>query len=221
VPRSELLATADHLRALAAGTLGEPPIPPGEPARARWAATLTDESGARPVAIGPLLDNLAGVRRAILAAPSDPAEALWRLPFGRGADPLALVLPGPGPLFDPGDSGMETRTERELSAMHALGAHAVGRDSPALWVRLWSAVDWHVRELQPDNATGRPWAVHVFAMRAAGADDAGIASGARLHASTLVHNCRVTLGRPDRVSACILLHASITLRLAADLARFA
>ncbi|MEZ6243454.1 MAG: hypothetical protein R3B57_10475 [Phycisphaerales bacterium] len=214
----DLLAAADHIHALAVTTLGEPPIPPGSAARRVWAGTLTDESGARPRTAIPLLEHLADIPRAERTL-SDVNDALWRLRGGPGPDPLTLVLPGDGPLLGQSGPGIESSTEQELAALHALGALGVELDAPPLWDRLWAAADWHVRELQPDNATNRPWAVHVFLLRASRCDDADLAAGARLHASTLLHNCQVLTGRPDRISACILLDAATILRRATDRAK--
>jgi hypothetical protein len=57
-------------------------------------------------------------------------------------------------------------------------------------------------ELQPDNATNRPWAVAAFAEMAVEGD-----GDAELYADTLLHNCRVTLGRPGLLSTILLLDA--------------
>ena len=67
-----------------------------------------------------------------------------------------------------------------------------------------SAAEWHVQTLQPDNATNRPWAAHVFALLATRTGD----PAATLHAQTLAHNCRVATGVPDRVSSLGLADAA-------------
>ncbi len=210
----EPAAAAEQFRALALRTLGDPPIPVG--ARGDWAATLTDEQGARPASAVPLLYRLAGLAPCA-GALVGPDGALWQALHDTGPDPLSLVRTGAGPLTERAETGIEVWTQTELAALHALGAHAATGDTPALWTRLWSAADWHLRELQPDNATCRPWAAHVFVLRALWCDDAEVAAGAGLHASTLLHNCRVSMGRPDRISACILLDAAATLDRVAGL----
>lgn len=97
---------------------------------------------------------------------------------------------------------IETTTETELSALHALSHHARRDPSGRLAERCLDAARWHVDELQPDNGTNHPWAVHVFLALAE--DD----STARLHAESLVHNALVSSGRPDRFSACLLLDSA-------------
>ncbi len=187
---------------------------PADPAeRAAWIGDLTDESGARPASFEPLGRHLAGLED---SSADDTLGSFWASLGKPGADPLALAEPGKGPLLGGTGATIETSTEWELAALHALGAHAVERGSAALWRRLWDAADWHARELQPDNATCRPWAVHVFVWRASWAEDTDLASAAALHASTLLHNCQVSLGRPDRLSACILLDAAARLERAGE-----
>ncbi|MEO1585156.1 MAG: hypothetical protein AAFR96_11390, partial [Planctomycetota bacterium] len=70
-----------------------------------------------------------------------------------------------------------------------------------------------IREIQPDNATNLPWAVHVFCVLAERDGDAD----ASLYAETLLHNCVVGgAGRPDKLSALILLDSARRLRLEAS-----
>ncbi|TVQ62572.1 MAG: hypothetical protein EA378_04390 [Phycisphaerales bacterium] len=143
--------------------------------------------------------------------PSEPAlppEArLWRaLAQGEDAfDPYALIAHGEGALL-PGthDGAIEVWTEGELAALHALDRFARRQDSAGLRERIASAVRWHLAEIQPDNATNRPWAIHVFVR-------AGVVDGAieaLMHAQTMLHNCRVSLGHADRFSACLLEDAA-------------
>lgn len=160
-----------------------------------------------------------GVDRFILAwmlgcpLPEDPAGgitpdvALWRA-LVEGTDPRPLILAGDGiptPLTGPPRGiVIETATEAELSALHAVWHHGVRRGDLALQARALSAARWAVANLQPDNATNHPWAAHVFV-------ELGLLEGnreAELYAQTLLHNCMVALGRPDRFSAVILLDAS-------------
>ncbi len=55
--------------------------------------------------------------------------------------------------------------------------------------------DWHIENTQPDNATNRPWALHVFLL-------AGSPEG-RHYAETLLHNALVT--GPEPFCAWILM----------------
>lgn len=61
-----------------------------------------------------------------------------------------------------------------------------------------------VGELQPDNATNHPWAIHVFAAIAADENNAH----ADLYAQSLLHNALIDGGEPDTFSALILLDAA-------------
>lgn len=99
---------------------------------------------------------------------------------------------------------IEVWTETELSCLHALW-HAGDRNGRPDWQqRALAAARWHVSRLQPDNATNRPWAAHLFVLVAArdGCADAA------LYAETLIHNCQVQSGRPDPLSALILVDSA-------------
>ena len=109
-----------------------------------------------------------------------------------------------GALFPQAGVGLEAWTESELSAIHAVWWLARQR-SRADWSKLVDlAVDWHVENIQPDNATTHPWGLHVFLLRfrATGHHDH------RLHAEMLLHNCQITMGRPDAMSAEILMDSA-------------
>jgi len=111
------------------------------------------------------------------------------------------------------DAGtIETATEAELSGLHAAWRIARRCGDAGLLERCFEAATWAVEELQPDNATNRPWGAHVFAELWLARGN----SGAALYAQTLVHNCQVTFGRPDRISALVLWDAAEELRWSAD-----
>jgi len=115
--------------------------------------------------------------------------------IGHGAD---------GPLFPQAQGeAIEVWTERELAGIHALDRLASERNIPAWGARGRRAALWHIEHTQPDNATNRPWALHVFLRlaREANNPDAG------LYAETLLHNALVASGRPDPLSAQILADA--------------
>ncbi|MEM9373352.1 MAG: hypothetical protein AAGA55_06890 [Planctomycetota bacterium] len=151
-------------------------------------------------------------------APSDPKPArmdlddrLWWAvhdPQSRIAD----VGTGEGPL-DPslGEIAIETRTETELAAMHALFRLGLDRSEPGMIERALDAARWQVAELQPDNGTNHPWGIHVFVVLSARCAAENESAAALMHAQTMLHNCQVALGRPDRLSACVLLDAGRTL----------
>jgi len=98
-----------------------------------------------------------------------------------------------------------TRRDLLKACLCGAGAGALnGIGMPSLFSRALAAAEWHLEALQPDNATNRPWACHVFAIL--GVERAR--PDAILHAQTLVHNCMVAQGRPDRRSALILVDAA-------------
>jgi hypothetical protein len=99
---------------------------------------------------------------------------------------------------------IEVWTEIELSALHALWTWR--RDEPVRQ-RCLSAAAWLLENVQPDNATQHPWAVHVFAVL--GVDETFAARAeADQYAQTLLHACMVRTGRADRFSALVLEHAA-------------
>lgn len=126
--------------------------------------------------------------------------------------PVLDVTAGAGPL-DPAlaEIAIESRTETELSAMHALFRLGLDRAQPGMIERALMAARWQVAELQPDNGTNHPWGIHVFVVLASRCEDANESGAALMHAQTLLHNCQVQQGRADRLSACILWDAGVTL----------
>jgi hypothetical protein len=148
-------------------------------------------------------------------ADRSPDASLWWLLHDEQAAALELVDPAPGasaaPLFPRLHAqAIEMWTEAELSGLHALWWHARRGASgqAAIHRRCLSAAKWLIAELQPDNATNRPWAVHVFADVSLGDHlDANTRADASMYAQTLLHNCQVG-GSIDRFSACILLDAA-------------
>lgn len=107
---------------------------------------------------------------------------------------------------------LEVWTERELASAHALGWLARTHPQPdtrrAAQARLDDALDWHLDNLQPDNATNHPWAIHLFLQRDLHPSPAHDPHAPRIYAETLLHNCQVSMGRPDTFSAHILLDAA-------------
>jgi hypothetical protein len=210
---------ARRLHAVAArGPLGpriSDPALPGEPA-------FADELGHRRRIDDFLVAALTGVMPPPPPPPpaGHPAEsadlALWRLAAGRAGEPEPFLRREPvGPLLwhAPGTT-IEVLTEAELAALHALWTIARLNQREDLVFRCFAAAEWHLDELQPDNATHLPWAIHVFVMLALtrGRADAG------LDAETRLHNALTGAGggRPDARSAMILEHAARELDLVVD-----
>lgn len=110
-----------------------------------------------------------------------------------------------GPLFpNRQNDGIELWTELELSGLHAIWWLESDRDVAAVASRLTPLVEWHVDTLQPDNATQRPWAAHVFRIVAETTSN----PSAQLHADQLVHASILRTGVPDVVSALVLRDAA-------------
>ncbi len=132
--------------------------------------------------------------------------ALWWALVEPQAGPVErwIDVRGEGPLFaQDACRAIEVWTETELSALHALWRHAriaTGEAAAALSARISRAVFWHLEHTQPDNATNHPWAAHVFLLHGS--------PESRHFAETLVSNCMVLNGRPDALSAWILLDAA-------------
>lgn len=225
-------------RVLAGSVVADPDA--GVGARRAFVAGFRDELGHRARVVTPFLSALLGVDPDGIDGPPPPhsahpvgAGALG--PGAPGADgggrgrrldlddrlwwavhepwsPVAEYGAGVGPL-DPGlaEIAIESRTETELSAMHALFRLGLDRGEAGMVERALDAARWQVAELQPDNGTNHPWGIHVFVSLAAREADAEVAGAALMHAQMLLHNCQVQQGRPDRLSACILWDAAATL----------
>lgn len=117
---------------------------------------------------------------------------------------------------------IEVFTQSQLSALHAAWAIAVRRGREDLRAACLHACAWFIENLQPDNATNHPWAAQVFVMRAAMCateEERELRGAALMYAQTLLHNCRVHLGRPDRFSAAVLVDAGRALRAELGLAQ--
>ena len=188
------------------------PIPFGEDddKKAAYVRTFRDEFGARGAGPVCLLAWSLGVRADTSGFDDDPDTRLWASLVEQGSthtEPSGEFETG---LVAAEAYAIEHRTLIELSALHALTHLITPPEDAFLSDRLTRLVDWHTRELQPDNGINRPWGIHAFIARSIevhGVDDAH-ALDAMLHAQTLAHNCCVTLGSPDLVSALILLDAA-------------
>lgn len=145
-----------------------------------------------------------------------PETHVWAALFDDGISIEQLVSDDPaGPLLKhPAGTALETLTEADLCAIHGLWSLAARRRRLDLAARCLAAAEWHLSELQPDNATNTPWAVHIMAIL-------GLVRAiplADFDAQTRLNNAIVAGGgTPDRRSAMILHHAAHEIdRLAAD-----
>ena len=171
-----------------------------------WAQNFADESGHRRAIDGALLARLLKIDP--LAPPArslSPDEELWWRSARADARIDDVILPGDGPLVGSHRSPtIETWTECELSAMHAAWNILLGAPRQSLYARLLAGASWLTNTLQPDNATNHPWAVHAFIHLWQATGNAAF----RHYAETLIHNCQVQRGQPDRFSSLLLLDAA-------------
>ncbi|MCB9846582.1 MAG: hypothetical protein H6811_11435 [Phycisphaeraceae bacterium] len=211
--REEVRRWSENLHTLGAARLRREGWP------GSFAAPFRDEHGHRRLVDGPFLEH---VSRAWGDHGARGSEAL-SLPGSQGPDvdlwsAVASGAPAPewldeaeAPLSGQGRSGsVEVFTEIELSALHALWWLNL-RDGARYRQLVEGLAVWHMEHLQPDNATGHPWAIHVFALLGLrGCPEA------MLHAEGLLHAALVATGEPDLLSALILLDAARALASAGN-----
>lgn len=177
--------------------------------------SFCDELGHRRAVDRFVLGRLVGCEPEPPGAGASVDVQLWASACGGRADVPGVIDPaGDGPLIAiDAQLGIELWTQRELASLHALWWIARRDDG---WVdRLDRALRWHVRSIQPDNATGHPWAVCAFIdlwWRTGDGD-------AQLHAQQLVHTTLIARGVPDRFSALLLIDAAGGLDLVGSMPR--
>jgi hypothetical protein len=149
-------------------------------------------------------------RAAVIEAPGTIPEypiqrgevGLWWARTDDRIDVDALIAaPTDGSLLPTNDYlAIEVWTDAELSALHALWWLARQRRRED-WSHHVAAVrDWHIEHTQPDNATCRPWALHVFLL--------GGTPESLHYAETLLHISLTDGGAPTALGAWILLDAA-------------
>ena len=220
------MQTLDHWQAqvravLAGGLRGSslaPVLEADEATRLAYARAFADDAGHRRLVDPPLLAWVLGVE--LWEPPSTTRRdvRLWAALTEPTVDPLSLIDSPAGPIApEAREEGIEVWTEIELASLQALWWHSspsrermrsnrdaqLGEPCHLVRTRARSHARWLMAELQPDNGTNRPWALATFAELAAGGD-----TDAALYAETLLHNCQVTLGKPDLLSTVLLLDAS-------------
>ncbi|MBL0920799.1 MAG: hypothetical protein IBJ10_01585 [Phycisphaerales bacterium] len=138
-------------------------------------------------------------------APENPAPdlALWRALLD-GAWPIDVdPRAGRAPIAPRAAyRTIEAWTEADLACIHALWWLGRTRGRPELIARSLDAADWHIEHIQPDNATNRPWAIHVFLDLWRARD---VLEG-RLHAETLLHNADVAAGSKVEGPGAVIAH---------------
>lgn len=188
--------------------------------RRQWIATLrrTAEPAAAtdaPLGLASLETPFRRAVRGLDAPDAEPADerdddiatTLWSAVSDEAIAPDDGLVRGDASLVEQGRfRTIEVWTETELCALHALAKLARRRGRADLAHRAVRAARWHLERTQPDNATNRPWAIHVFVELQT--------PEAEHYAGTLLHNAIVSSGRPDVLSAWILLDAADELEAA-------
>lgn len=178
-----------------------------------WAAHLESVAGSGIQGPDPPVDPPASLLRAARDGET-PERTLWAAASAAATPERGVLdLDGTGPLWSPDRwSAIEVWTEGELCGLHALARLGRLRADLAsgIFRRLRSAIDWHLEHTQPDNATHRPWAVHLFL----GHPDPEV----DLYGQILLHNFEAA-GRGDRDAAWILRDAAREIRRDPEVAR--
>lgn len=143
------------------------------------------------------------------AASGGSARRLWdevgnASPSAAALDAAAASLRGEGP-FRPVEDllAIEVWVDEELCLLHAAWRLSRRLGSVSLRNRCFNAARWHREHTGAENATHRPWGVHVFL--------AERSPESRLYADGLAHAV-LAGGGPDEVSRWILADAARELR---------
>jgi hypothetical protein len=169
---------------------------------------FTDEYGNRARTTKPFLAHLLGITLPTQVVSGDLDEQLWWSIVSSGGVPNKLSS-GPSLTAHSNDAAIEHWTQVELCALHALWHLNLRSPNQSALARLTEAGVWLMNELQPDNAINRPWGIPVFVYLSVALESETDRSTASMYAQTLAHNCCISLGKPDILSACIL-HDSAT-----------
>lgn len=177
--------------------------PPSDPLA--FCSTFRDDAGHRRAVDGPFLAHLMRLAPGGSGGTS-PECVLWTqaaLPQeSRDQSAIRMTLEGhPQALAMPlREAGIEIWTETELSCLHALTWLGMPHEA-----RADAAARFLIDELQPDNGTNHPWAIHWFAWMESAHGDVN----AGLYAQSLLHNALTAGGGvPDLFSALILHDAA-------------
>ena len=176
-----------HIRSIASPVAKQAPLSAVSKELKPFALAVCSKAGESLTAPQPLPHDDLGLWWAVV----DPKVDINSLMRGSGYGPLWL---------QDGYKTIEVWTESELASLHALWRLARINNSDDLKKRVSGLRQWHLQHTQPDNATNRPWALHVFLLAGSSED--------QHYAETLLHNCMVMSGKPDSLSAWILLDAA-------------
>ncbi len=202
MPRSTLSDWIDHLRTVSRPVLA-----------ARNSGPLNLNTGPldEPLSLALDLVDISTVK--VIQAPdplpqtAGPEVGLWWALVDSEIDVEPLIqAPTKGSLL-PQDryAAIEVWTDAELSALHALWNLAHIRQCEQWRKRVETVRDWHLENIQPDNATLRPWALHVFLL--------GDSAECTAYAETLLHNALAMTGKPTLLGAALLRDAARQIEL--------
>ncbi len=200
-----------HIEALISAPIASLPFDADLETKRAYIDGFQDEFGCRRATDAPLLCRVLNVPLESTSNHIDLDTHLWHA-LALGEESWKEAINQDGGLIEPDAYAIEHRTLIELSALHALWHLSAQSNDVTLSDRVDRLVDWHTRELQPDNGINRPWGAHAFICRSSEAADQQTKLDAMLHAQTLVNNCCVTLGRPDILSSIILYDCAQALR---------
>lgn len=202
-----------HLKQLAMPVLESVPFDGSAEARMLYIDEFRDEYGSRRDTDSALLCRVLNVPYETIKSDetSDLDLRLWEALHTMNSDWESWISKTGGLVAD--IQAIEQRTLIELCSMHALFhlVYAGDQINTVMQDRINSLVDWHTQELQPDNAINRPWGVVACIARAVTASEEDNSLSAMLHAQTLISNCCISMGQPDRLSAFILLDSANSL----------
>ena len=191
-----------HLESLIREPMVQVPLDADKHTKRSFIDEFQDEFGCRRATDAPLLSRVLGVPRSTSDRSQDLDTRLWKCLSDGDLDWKELIGTDGG-LIEAEQYAIEHRTLIELCALHALW-HLDSQSGGEFRPRIDQLIDWHTRELQPDNGINRPWGVHAFIVRSIVSEELSTHHDAMLHAQTLVNNCCVTFGKPDRLSAIVL-----------------
>ncbi len=200
-----------HIEALISTPIAPLPFDADLETKRAYISEFQDEFGCKRATDAPLLCRVLNVPQESTSDHTDLDTKLWQA-LVLDEDTWRGDITEDGGLVEPDAYAIEHRTLIELSALHALWHLNAQAKDPELNDRVDGLIDWHTRELQPDNGINRPWGAHAFICRSSEAADVQTKLDAMLHAQTLVNNCCVTLGRPDILSSIILYDSAQALR---------
>jgi hypothetical protein len=200
-----------RLHAMSSPVIGIIPFDGNQCDRLGFAIEFTDEYGNRARTTTPFLSYLLRVRPPPAhPSPIDLDERLW---WALASDVRVpdILSDGPSLTAHSENAAIEHWTQVELCALHALWNIYLAAPCEALHDRIIQAGTWVMNELQPDNAINRPWGISVFVYLSISLNSEIDRSTASMYAQTLAHNCSISLGKPDTLSACILHDAARSL----------